>query len=498
MVWLNGKGPKKGHQIKAPEEYARITDVYPKGVLFKADSKAGDVVQGELSDCWLLGGCSAVLTGGLSLKELFVAYSEKWGVYCVRFFVEGDWCLCTVDDYIPVDANKKPIYGHNKGDDEFWVPILEKAFANLYGSYEGIHFGYEHYAMESLTGGVCASVNIATTDDKKQQDIFKKLKERCEEGDAFAVAVKEDETKAPSAELKEEKRADGLISGHAYGLMGMVEHKGVQLLQLRNPWGSDEWKGAWSHGSKEWTDDMKAACKEGKEHDQGTFWISRQDFFKNYGSVQGVRNFDKDYKCTATYSSVAGDNKKTQDVSFAILPETKANEVIFVMAQRDARLRSGGKNDDYFVELGFDIYKTEGAPDAIYEDEPEVKPVIFHTEKYSANRSITATVALNPQHGYYIVPHVKIPADLKATKKHVNVFLRCYSKTKVELDEMGYKEDLDEEEEEEDDEEEEETCAKCAKKQAKIDALKEIIKEKNQEIDELNDQIEDDEEEEDE
>jgi len=430
-----------------------------------------------------------VLTGGLSLKELFVAYSVEWGVYALRFFIEGDWYLCVIDDYIPCDANKKPIYGHNKSNDEFWVMILEKAFACMYGTYEGIHFGYEHYAMESLTGGVVAEVEIGVTDEKAQLAVFKTLKERVENGDAFAVATKEVEKKK-GAELKEEKRADGLISGHAYGLMGLVDAEGHQLLQLRNPWGSDEWKGAWSTGSKEWTPSMKTACKEGAEHDQGTFWISRKDFFQNFGSCQGVRNFDKDYKCTATYSSIAGDNQKTQDVSFAVVPETKANEVIFVLAQRDARKRSGGKNDEYEIELSFDLYRVDNNPDAVQQEDVDIEPppVLMYSAPFNAARSISATVALNPQHGYYIVPHVRIPKKLKDKKKHVCVFLRCYSKTKVEVDEMGYKEDLDEEEEDDEEDEDDEECKDCEKKDKKIEELEEKIKALKLKVKELNEE----------
>jgi len=358
----------------------------------------------------------------------------------------------------------------------------------MYRTYEGIHFGYEHYAMESLTGGVVAEVDIGVTDEKKQVVVFNNLKDRLENGDAFAVAVKE-KPKKKGEELKEEKRADGLISGHAYGLMGLVEAHGNQLVQLRNPWGSDEWKGAWSTGSKEWTEDMKTACKEGKEHDQGTFWISRKDFFANYGSCQGVRNFDKDYKCTATYSSIAGDNGKTEDVSFVIAPETKTDEVIFVLAQRDARYRSGGKHDDYEIELAFDIFIVPDNPDAVKNEEEDIepKPKSICTATFSASRSISAITKLDPKHGYYLVPQVKIPKKLQEKKKHVSIYLRCYSKTKVEIDEMGYQEDLEEDEDDDEDEDDEE-CKDCEKKDKKIEELEEKVKALKKQVKELNEE----------
>jgi len=284
--------------------------------------------------------------------------------------------------------------------------------------------------------------------------------------------------------LKEVIRSDGLISGHAYGLLGLVEHKDISLLHLRNPWGSDEWKGAWSTGSKEWTPEMKELCKETKEHDQGSFWISGKDFFANFGSVQGVRNFDDSYKCTATYACVKQDNKTEQESSFAIFPEAKA-DVIFVLAQRDARYRSHGAHDEYAIEISFDLYKCDGNPQAVYEEEPVTE--LIYSAPFKAARSISYTVQLTPDDGYYVVPVVKVPAELKEKKKNLELYLRCYSKTKVSVDEMNYQEEYDEEEEEEEEEgeeeeEEEEGCAKCKKKDAKIKELKELIAEQKKKI----------------
>ena len=49
------------------------------------------------------------------------------------------------------------------------------------------------------------------------------------------------------------------------------------MIRLRNPWGKDEWKGAWSDGSKEWEylpDDVK------NDKIDGEFFIALDDFLR--------------------------------------------------------------------------------------------------------------------------------------------------------------------------------------------------------------------------
>ena len=50
----------------------------------------------------------------------------------------------------------------------------------------------------------------------------------------------------------------GIISGHAYSLLGALtvteaDGKQTRIVNLRNPWGSFEWKGDWSDESDKWT-----------------------------------------------------------------------------------------------------------------------------------------------------------------------------------------------------------------------------------------------------
>ena len=76
--------------------------------------------------------------------------------------------------------------------------------------------------------------------------------------------------------------AMGLLVDHAYSLLRVVSvptpngRNGghARLVMLRNPWGKYEWKGAWSDGSKEWSDNPLVKMRlRPKDEDDGTFWM---------------------------------------------------------------------------------------------------------------------------------------------------------------------------------------------------------------------------------
>jgi hypothetical protein len=70
----------------------------------------------------------------------------------------------------------------------------------------------------------------------------------------------------------------GLITGHAYTLKGVAEYKGEKLVQVRNPWGSDQYKGPWSDSdTAKWTEDALKTLNHVLE-DDGMFWVPLNDF----------------------------------------------------------------------------------------------------------------------------------------------------------------------------------------------------------------------------
>jgi hypothetical protein len=70
----------------------------------------------------------------------------------------------------------------------------------------------------------------------------------------------------------------GLLPGLSLGKLDEAVGK-TRLIQLRNPWGSFEWKGAWADGAKEWvTHPLVRMILRPKKSDDGTFWMPWADF----------------------------------------------------------------------------------------------------------------------------------------------------------------------------------------------------------------------------
>ena len=62
----------------------------------------------------------------------------------------------------------------------------------------------------------------------------------------------------------------------------------IKLVNLRNPWGTFEWKGKWGDDDTEtWKKNPKIAKKVGfVAEDDGAFWMSYDDFLRIYNCIQ--------------------------------------------------------------------------------------------------------------------------------------------------------------------------------------------------------------------
>eukprot|EP00439_Symbiodinium_sp_Y106_P075253 s1357_g14.t2 len=151
------------------------------------------------------------------------------------------------------------------------------------------------------------------------------------------------------------------LKGHAYSLLRVEEVEGNRLLQLRNPWGSTEWKGKWSDGDKDsWTQKMKKKLGYVNAND-GSFWMAFEDFVNHYRSVYICRLFDDSWNRVFVNSEWRGEtaggcrNYPTYDKNPKIQLSIKGRvNLILTLEQADSR---GGFDGDEEIPIGFRVYR---------------------------------------------------------------------------------------------------------------------------------------------
>jgi hypothetical protein len=164
-----------------------------------------------------------------------------------------------------------------RSSNETWLPLLEKAYAKAHGDYQAIEGGITGEGIEDLTGGVAASLTSEDILNKEQlwSELLRVNKdflfgcssrrgrdsdphddEGFVRGHAYTVLEAREikyKTKDEKDKMKEVEKEEKLLKIR-YGLMHIMY--GYTLISSRNPWGRQEWNGAWSDGSKEWTPEM--------------------------------------------------------------------------------------------------------------------------------------------------------------------------------------------------------------------------------------------------
>jgi hypothetical protein len=72
-----------------------------------------------------------------------------------RFFKDLSWRYVIIDKRIPVyNSAGDYIYGKCAVPEELWVPLIEKAYAKLFGCYYSLIGGFIDEALEDLTSMV--------------------------------------------------------------------------------------------------------------------------------------------------------------------------------------------------------------------------------------------------------------------------------------------------------------------------------------------------------
>jgi len=280
-----------------------------KPVVFKDGVGAGDIVQGQIGTCFLLGAIGAIAGhNSKAIKHLFLSYDVDVGVYGIRLNNNGEWVHVIVDDWFPVDENGELLYSRCRDPQEVWIPLLEKAFCKLHTCFEMCDGGKPSEAVASFFGGVSGHFNIKRAHRKHPDRYYTLLKQARDRGWLLTTGFQQQAGKQVegSGKCGEGMLANGLIAGHAYAVLRVAEAEGQCLVCCLNPWGTGEWTGKWSDRNEygEWTPSMKKAVNYHKA-DDGRFWMSIEDFVECSSGVDYARTFGPNWQKISHYKRFA-------------------------------------------------------------------------------------------------------------------------------------------------------------------------------------------------
>ncbi|RNA09151.1 calpain-B-like isoform X3 [Brachionus plicatilis] len=242
------QAPPRGVTWRRPHQ------ICPDPQFIVGDASRFDLDQGYLGNCWFIAAVSMITQRPLIFN--FVVPDDQTfdkpgynGLFHFRFWQFGKWYDVVVDDFLPVFPDGRLVYCSNKTEpNEFWSCLLEKAYAKLSWSYEGLDAGQTTDALIDMTGGIEETYNLK---EVNKQAFFDVLGNGLAHDAMMGCSINAD----PS--VREAKLANGLVRGHAYAMTAVVtlnvNGRMVRLVRCRNPWGNEvEWNGAWSDGDAVW------------------------------------------------------------------------------------------------------------------------------------------------------------------------------------------------------------------------------------------------------
>ena len=130
---------------------------------------SGDLDQGHLGNCWFISAASSLASIENYSRFVIPNISRQTfddanyaGIFKFRLWQFGKWYEVVVDDLLPVSSStNKLVYCHNRtAPNEFYGPLLEKAYAKLACCYEFLIGGDSSTAMIDLTGAVREKFNL--------------------------------------------------------------------------------------------------------------------------------------------------------------------------------------------------------------------------------------------------------------------------------------------------------------------------------------------------
>lgn len=202
---------------------------------------------------------------------------SETGIYAVKLYPLGVPVHIVVDDEIPHQARPKaPLFAKYGEDNAIWPMIMEKAMAKLHGTYSRLEGGLGSEGLSYLNGSPFYAVTSSSATESQYWEWVTGARRSRWLVTARAKCSGSDRSK------------HGLVSCQTYSITDQAElPNGARLYRLSNPWGREQYYGAYSdraRGHRALPYSYLAWLKERgyptEKADDGEFWMTSKDFHR--------------------------------------------------------------------------------------------------------------------------------------------------------------------------------------------------------------------------
>ena len=283
------------------------------------------IKQGGLANCYLTAAITAIVHARPNWiqNNNFSKMREypNEGKVTILLFHNTQWEGVEIDDKIPCSLHGYPIFAHcvdefGRCQNEWWLSLLEKAYAKIYVSYANLHGGNMSEALYDLSGAPV--LDYCITDGKsvaKQTECdWERLWNAYIAGDAICVGFC-----VTGSELSSSSKVrNGIYTNHAYSLIGLFKNEKWKFVKIRNARCDSEFDGSFSRDSEIWqtgtkkSELTKVVGVAGDELPSGEFLMSYGEFVNFFNRVYICR-LSMSKQCTplkGTFQSLYSSNEE--------------------------------------------------------------------------------------------------------------------------------------------------------------------------------------------
>lgn len=387
--------------------------------LFRRDISPAHVMQGSIGNTYFASALASLAERPSCIHDLFrhpvsattAKLERSFGAYWVTLNFNGWWLPVLLDGFLPATLDGPEFTRCGWDVRRLWIALLEKCYAKVHGSYSNIAEGDALEPLTEFTGFPVTRYETCWRDETV--NIFEELKKNqsagylqmlctpSDNGDRFSNAYVSQADPNLEADYKEM----GLRLHHGYTVLQVESFEnGLQLVQLRNPWGADKnWTGSWSNNDEKWNEfpEVRQRCFPNGSSPQvetNSFWIEWGDARRIFcgGGCCHLRSQWYDYR-------VRGKFEETVPSVCLQVTVSAPTEVYLMLSQQDER-------DDpavpYFAQL-LQLFRRDGKKSRLVATSATQIEKPGCELKFNFCREVALKATLRPEESpYFVVPRI--------------------------------------------------------------------------------------------